>query len=115
MRWKVWDPRSAQLEGTTYIPFSRTILWQCYADTMTVASGGHTDYVYTIGAASTNKPDANAGSTETQLYSDCANTYACEVYDETKESWVAASDPPIETCDATGVTYGVDVADEANF
>ena len=79
-------------------------------DEITVASGGHQDYIYTIAAASTTQ-----ASTESHTYTDCELTYACEVYDDTYEIWTTTSDPPIETCDSTGVTYGVDTSDASTF
>lgn len=110
MRWLVEDPRSSLNEGTYAIEFSRQILWECYDDEITVASGGHQDYIYTIAAASTTQ-----ASTESHTYTDCELTYACEVYDDTYEIWTTTSDPPIETCDSTGVTYGVDTSDASTF
>ena len=110
MRWVVNDALSQQTGGTAVVEFTRTILWQCYSDQLSVSAGGHTDYTYNIGATAVTQ-----ASTETQTYTDCALTYACEMYDTSKETWVAASDPPINTCDNTGVTYEVTTGEAASF
>ena len=110
MRWLVEDPRSSLNEGTYTIEFSRQILWECYDDEITVPSGGHQDYIYTIAASSTTR-----ASTESHTYSNCALVYTCQIYDATYEIWTTTSDPPIESCNSGGVTYGVDASDASLF
>ena len=48
MRWVVNDASSQQTGGTDTIEFTRTILWQCYDDEITISAGGHSDYTYEI-------------------------------------------------------------------
>ena len=43
MRWKVEDPRSNELEGTTNLEFTRTVSWACYDDIVSITNGGHSD------------------------------------------------------------------------
>ena len=89
-------------------------MWQCYDDAIIIdgdsdgnADGGHTDYIYNIGATSSN----TASKTESQTYSDCAITYACELWDEDTNVWVAASDPPIKTCSSAGLVWELEDTD----
>ena len=111
MRWVVVDPLSQQAGGTATLEFTRTILWDCYGDEVSLStSGGHQDYTYNIGTGAVTRP-----TTETQSKSSCALEYACEMYDTTKEAWVATSDPPIDSCSSGGVVYDVTAGEASGF
>ena len=106
MRWKVEDARSSQSDGSLYLEFSRTILWQCYDDEFTILpAGGLADMTYIIGSgADTQSMPA------TQTYSDCPTTYSCEMYDEASNDWVQVTSTDLVDCtSSTDLTVTIPV------